>query len=230
MKGISESSRRIAEITSTIDEIAFQTNPLALNAAVEAARAGEQGRGFAVVAAEVRNLAQRSAVASKEITSLIKDSGRRVEEGSRQVDQSGEALRGIVSSVQRVTDIISEISAASEEQATGIGEVNQAMSQMDGVTRSSTVQTEEMSATATRLSEQASELLGLVAAFKLGEDRSAPVERPAASVVHAPVRRPAAKARLQAKTVREMPGDAANDEPAAPPRKAASGADGFEEF
>jgi methyl-accepting chemotaxis protein len=168
MNEINASSRKIAEIISTVDEIAFQTNLLALNAAVEAARAGEQGRGFAVVAGEVRNLAQRSAVASKEIKALIQDSVRKVDSGTELVKRSGETLAEIVTSVKRVTDIVSEIAAASSEQATGISQVGQAMTQMDKVTQSNTAQTEQLSATAQNLSEQAGTMQELVARFKLG--------------------------------------------------------------
>jgi methyl-accepting chemotaxis protein len=167
MKGISEASNRISEIITTIDEIAFQTNLLALNAAVEAARAGDQGRGFAVVAAEVRNLAQRSATAAKEIKGLIQDTTRKVEEGSAQVSQSGEALREIVQSVKRVTDVIGEIAAGSKEQSTGIEQVNTAVTQVDAVTQSNASQTEELSATAGQLSGQADELQALVARFRI---------------------------------------------------------------
>ena len=133
MSAISGSSKKIADIIGVIDEIAFQTNLLALNAAVEAARAGEQGRGFAVVASEVRNLAGRSATAAKEIKALIRDSVEKVEEGTRLVDESGETLAGIVTAVKKVTDIVAEIAAASQEQATGIEEVNKAIVGMDDV-------------------------------------------------------------------------------------------------
>jgi methyl-accepting chemotaxis protein len=168
MGEITNSSKKIADIITTIDEIAFQTNLLALNAAVEAARAGEQGRGFAVVATEVRNLAQRSAAASKEIKALIGDSVRKVEVGSEHVNQSGTTLSEIMGSVKRVTDIISEIAAASREQNTGLDQVNKAVSQLDQVTQTNAAQTEELSATAEALSEQASELQALVAKFRTG--------------------------------------------------------------
>ncbi len=135
MQEINASSKRIADIITTIDEIAFQTNLLALNAAVEAARAGEQGRGFAVVAAEVRNLAQRSASAAKEIKTLIQDSVNKVENGTELVNKSGQTLNEIVNSVKRVSDIVCEIAAASKEQLTGVEQVNKAMSQMDRVTQ-----------------------------------------------------------------------------------------------
>src|SRR5208282_1910474 len=135
MRDINQSSKKIADIISVIDGIAFQTNLLALNAAVEAARAGEQGRGFAVVATEVRNLAQRSATSAKEIKRLIQDSVRKVENGSGLVNKSGETLNEIVGSVKRVTDIVTEIAAASQEQSVGVEQVNKAMAQMDQVTQ-----------------------------------------------------------------------------------------------
>jgi uncharacterized membrane-anchored protein YhcB (DUF1043 family) len=171
MSEINQASKRIADIITTIDEIAFQTNLLALNAAVEAARAGEQGRGFAVVAGEVRNLAQRSATAAKEIKRLIEDSVQKVEAGSRYVNQSGETLDGIVSSVKRVTDIVAEIAAASREQSTGIEQVNRAVTQLDQVTQGNSSQTEEMSGTAITLSSQAEQLKAVVAQFNLSNDK-----------------------------------------------------------
>jgi methyl-accepting chemotaxis protein len=168
MGEITQSSKKIADIITTIDEIAFQTNLLALNAAVEAARAGEQGRGFAVVATEVRNLAQRSAAASKEIKALIGDSLSKVEAGSEHVTQSGVTLEEIVGSVKRVTDIVSEIAAATREQNSGLDQVNQGVSQLDQVTQSNAAQTEELSSTAEGLSRQAGELQALVAKFRTG--------------------------------------------------------------
>ncbi|HEY3304590.1 MAG TPA: methyl-accepting chemotaxis protein [Candidatus Binatia bacterium] len=179
MGEINKSSKKIADIITTIDEIAFQTNLLALNAAVEAARAGEQGRGFAVVASEVRNLAQRSATAAKEIKALIQDSVSKVESGSELVTKSGETLGEIVSSVKRVTDIIGEIAAASQEQSTGIDQVNRAVTQMDQVVQSNAAQTEELSSTAQSLTAQARQLQMLVAKFKLGEgaDQSGATEQ-----------------------------------------------------
>jgi methyl-accepting chemotaxis protein len=169
MGEINTASKKIADIITTIDEIAFQTNLLALNAAVEAARAGEQGRGFAVVAAEVRSLAQRSATAAKEIKSLIQDSVAKVDTGSELVNRSGRTLEEIVASVKRVTDIIGEIAAASQEQSAGIDQVNRAVGQMDSVTQSTATQTEELSSTAESLATQANQLEALVGRFKVDE-------------------------------------------------------------
>jgi methyl-accepting chemotaxis protein len=171
MAEINMSSKKIADIITAIDEIAFQTNLLALNAAVEAARAGEQGRGFAVVAAEVRSLAQRSATAAKEIKTLIQDSVRKVEAGSGMVNKSGEVLVEIVSSVKRVTDIVGEIAAASREQSAGVDQISKAMAQMDQVTQQNASQTEELSATAQSLSSAAEQLQGLVTRFRLEDER-----------------------------------------------------------
>jgi methyl-accepting chemotaxis protein len=167
MREINRASKKIADIITTIDEIAFQTNLLALNAAVEAARAGEQGRGFAVVAAEVRNLAQRSALAAKEIRGLIQDSVQKVEAGSELVNRSGETLKEIEGSVKRVTDIIAEIAAASQEQTAGVDQVSRAVTQMDQVTQANAAQTEGLSSTAQALAAQAEQMAALVGRFKL---------------------------------------------------------------
>ncbi|HEX3743921.1 MAG TPA: methyl-accepting chemotaxis protein [Bryobacteraceae bacterium] len=167
MSEINAASKRIADIITAIDEIAFQTNLLALNAAVEAARAGEQGRGFAVVAAEVRNLAQRSATAAKEIKSLIQDSVRKVDAGSELVNRSGQTLTEIVASVKRVTDIVGEIAAASQQQAVGIEQVTKAMAQMDQVTQTNSAQTEELSSTSQTLAAHATQMQSLVSRFVL---------------------------------------------------------------
>ncbi len=167
MSSINESSKKIVDIISVIDGIAFQTNILALNAAVEAARAGEQGRGFAVVATEVRNLAQRSAAAAKEIKELIGDSVEKVGAGTKLVDQAGKTMEEIVTSVKRVTDIMSEITAASQEQSAGIEQVNQAITQMDEVTQQNAALVEEAAAAAESMQEQAADLARAVSAFRL---------------------------------------------------------------
>ncbi|MBO1012371.1 MCP four helix bundle domain-containing protein [Achromobacter sp. SD115] len=167
MSAISDSSRRIADITGVIDGIAFQTNILALNAAVEAARAGEQGRGFAVVAGEVRTLAQRSAVAAKEIKALIDESVTRVEGGTRQVDEAGRTMREVVDSVRQVATLVREIASASEEQSAGIGQVNQAVAQMDTVTQQNAALVEEAAAAAASMQEQATRLAQEVRRFKV---------------------------------------------------------------
>ena len=168
MASINESSRKIGDIIAVIDGIAFQTNILALNAAVEAARAGEQGRGFAVVASEVRSLAQRSAGAAKEIRALITDSVAKVDAGGRLVDEAGSTMQEIVQGIERVTDIMSEIASASAEQNVGIEQVNEAITQMDGVTQQNAALVEEAAAAATSLQEQAATLAQLVSVFKVG--------------------------------------------------------------
>ncbi|BEV14175.1 methyl-accepting chemotaxis protein [Herbaspirillum sp. DW155] len=167
MEGITESSRRIADIISVIDGIAFQTNILALNAAVEAARAGEQGRGFAVVASEVRSLAQRSAGAAKEIKELIDDSVQKVSAGSELVERAGSTMNEVVASVRRVTDVVAEISAATQEQSGGINEVNLAITQMDETTQQNAALVEQAAAAADSLKGQAGNLAAVVGKFKL---------------------------------------------------------------
>jgi aerotaxis receptor len=170
MASISTSSKKIVDIIGVIEGIAFQTNILALNAAVEAARAGEQGRGFAVVAGEVRNLAQRSAAAAKEIKTLIDDSVEKVDAGSRQVDQAGSTMNEIVLAVKRVTDIMSDISAASQEQGAGIEQVNQAITQMDEVTQQNAALVEEAAAAAEATQDQAAALMHAMGIFRLDAD------------------------------------------------------------
>ncbi|WP_277753918.1 methyl-accepting chemotaxis protein, partial [Muricoccus nepalensis] len=185
MDGITQSSRKISDIIGVIDEIAFQTNILALNAAVEAARAGDQGRGFAVVAAEVRNLAQRSANAAKEIKALISDSVEKVDSGSKLVTSAGETMNEIVTSVKRVTDIMAEISAASQEQSTGIEQVNTAVSQMDKITQQNAALVEEAAAAAKSMEEQTTALAEMVAGFVLPDGYAA---APAKATAAAPAR------------------------------------------
>jgi methyl-accepting chemotaxis protein len=231
MSEINASSRKIADIITVIDEIAFQTNLLALNAAVEAARAGEQGRGFAVVAGEVRNLAQRSAGAAKEIKGLIQDSVGKVEAGTKLVNQSGETLNEIVTSVKRVTDIVAEIAAASREQATGIEQVNKAVTQMDSVTQGNASQTEELSGTAEGLTGQAQQLQALVARFKLAET----VQKPTVAVAPTAIR-PSAAAPKVAATKASKPARAKPQARPAPELElvgaysGSNGHGGFEEF
>lgn len=167
MNDINQSSKKIVDIISVIDGIAFQTNILALNAAVEAARAGEQGRGFAVVASEVRNLAQRSAAAAKEIKTLISDSVEKVQSGSQLVDQAGQTMGEVVDSVKRVSDIMSEITAASQEQSTGIQEIGRAVAQMDEMTQQNSALVEQAAAAAESLEDQANQLTSSLEVFKL---------------------------------------------------------------
>jgi len=221
MGSIKDSSRKIVDIIGVIDGIAFQTNILALNAAVEAARAGEQGRGFAVVAAEVRNLAQRSAGAAKEIKSLIGDSVDKVDAGSKLVDEAGQTMDLIVTSIKQVADIMGEITAATQEQSSGIEEVNRAITEMDEMTQQNAALVEEAAAAAQSMQEQAQKLAGAVSIFKLGGEhwKAAPAPLRAAAAHPAPA---LARAR-PALAVRA---------PAAPPKKVAApvGNDDWEEF
>jgi len=191
MGAINTSSRKIVDIIGVIDGIAFQTNILALNAAVEAARAGEQGRGFAVVAAEVRNLAQRSAAAAKEIKTLIGDSVDKVEEGSKQVAEAGRTMEEIVDSVKRVTDIMAEITAASQEQTQGIEQINQAITQMDQVTQQNAALVEEAAAAAQSLQEQARSLSQVVSVFSLDDAQVSQVAYGAVAQRPGRIKRPA---------------------------------------
>ncbi|HJV75145.1 MAG TPA: methyl-accepting chemotaxis protein [Noviherbaspirillum sp.] len=201
MGSINESAKKIVDIISVIDGIAFQTNILALNAAVEAARAGEQGRGFAVVAAEVRNLAQRSASAAKEIKKLINDSVGKVDTGSKLVDHAGTTMGEIVQSIQRVTDIMAEITAASAEQGAGIEQVNQAIAEMDNATQQNAALVEEAAAAAQSMQDQAEKLVQAVNVFKLdnvAHSMTNPVARQSTKVAVVPVTRKIASAKVAA--------------------------------
>jgi methyl-accepting chemotaxis protein-1 (serine sensor receptor) len=242
MKGINDSSRKISDIISVIDGIAFQTNILALNAAVEAARAGDQGRGFAVVASEVRSLAGRSAEAAKEIKSLINASVERVEQGTAQVDQAGATMTEVVSSIRRVTDLMGEISAASSEQSQGVSQVGEAVTQMDQVTQQNAALVEEMAAAASSLQTQARDLVQTVAVFKLSPNEGG-VALHAVSAVRSPkpgalpfkgaeqrgagtAKAIAPRARAAAPThVAALPAKALAPRPAAPKVTAAAGGD-----
>ncbi|MED5594808.1 methyl-accepting chemotaxis protein [Janthinobacterium sp. P210006] len=245
MGSINDSSRKIVDIISVIDAIAFQTNILALNAAVEAARAGEQGRGFAVVASEVRNLAQRSSAAAKEIKGLIDDSVQKVEAGSQLVDKAGRTMDEIVQSISHVTQIMNQITDASDEQRAGIEQVNQAIGQMDQVTQQNAALVEEAAAAAESMQEQAAKLADVVGLFKLDATQqyvSASVARPVTAKSVAPAARRAVTgtARTSASTASTAathsasgpakaakPDTAHSSKPRAP---VASGADEWEEF
>ena len=238
MKHINDSSKRINDIISVIDGIAFQTNILALNAAVEAARAGEQGRGFAVVASEVRSLAGRSAEAAKEIKNLIGASVERVEHGNILVEQAGVTMTEVVSSIRRVTDIMGEISAASNEQSLGVSQVGEAITQMDQATQQNAALVEEMAAAASSLQTQAQDLVGTVAVFKLSGNAVAKLaHQPAPSFTSAakttptrsaPKRPPLSPAKKPALAGRPQALAAPRQTPATPPKSAAS--DDWESF
>jgi methyl-accepting chemotaxis protein len=248
MQAINESSRKIVDIISVIDGIAFQTNILALNAAVEAARAGEQGRGFAVVASEVRSLAQRSAAAAKEIKSLIDDSVEKVEAGSQLVEQAGATMSEVVTSVQRVTDIVGEIAEASREQSTGIEQVNRAITQMDEVTQQNAALVEQAAAAAQSLQAQATNLVGAVSIFKIdahqvaspaAKPRPAPMAPPPAPVAPAapalkpapPAPAPAPAAAAASKAAPKLPpAKPAKAAPPAPSSRIKDDAQDWEEF
>jgi len=234
MGSINDSSRKIVDIIGVIDGIAFQTNILALNAAVEAARAGEQGRGFAVVASEVRNLAQRSAGAAKEIKELIVNSVEQVDIGAKLVQQAGSTMDEVVTSVRRVTDIMGEITSASSEQSTGIDQVNTAITQMDQVTQQNAALVEEAAAAAASMQEQAAQLAEVAASFKLGNEGYA-YSAPAVAAAPAPVRvappaRPAAVAAKPAapKLAAAKPRGAGGKSPAKPATVGSE--DDWEEF
>lgn len=222
MKGISESSTRIADIISVIDGIAFQTNILALNAAVEAARAGEQGRGFAVVAGEVRSLAGRSAEAAKEIKALITASVERVGQGTALVDQAGATMDEVVASIRRVTDIMGEISAASTEQSAGVAQVGEAVSQMDQATQQNAALVEQMSAAATSLHNQAQELVQAVAVFKLANNGTAVSQAPRPATSLAATNTSAARPAINKTTAPQRPALAPSKPQVSPPAKPAA--------
>jgi methyl-accepting chemotaxis protein len=194
MKDINDSSKKISDIIGVIDGIAFQTNILALNAAVEAARAGEQGRGFAVVAGEVRNLAQRSAEAAKEIKGLINASVERVEQGTALVDQAGSTMQEIVSSIQRVTDIVGEISSASQEQNAGVNQVSEAVSNMDQTTQQNAALVEESASAAASLKQQADQLVQAVSVFRIESGHASPAVNSPVPLAARPAAKPLSRA------------------------------------
>jgi methyl-accepting chemotaxis protein len=240
MGSINESSRKIVDIISVIDGIAFQTNILALNAAVEAARAGEQGRGFAVVATEVRNLAQRSAAAAKEIKALIDDSVEKVGSGTKLVEQAGTTMNEVVSSIKQVTDIVGEISAATQEQNDGIAQVHQAITQMDETTQQNSALVEQTAAAAQTLREQADTLETAVSAFRISASAShasyaapaRPLARPAASTAIAKLPKPKAALPKPAARAAAKPASASTVAPAQKAKTSAAATAGgeWEEF
>ena len=234
MGSINTSANKIVDIIGVIDGIAFQTNILALNAAVEAARAGEQGRGFAVVAAEVRNLAQRSAAAAKEIKTLIGDSVEKVERGSKLVGQAGVTMDEVVASVKRVTDIMSEISNASQEQSRGIEQVNMSIIEMDSMTQQNAALVEEAAAAAQSLQDQASELGRVVSIFKLVEGEVAQMAEQPESVTRASAPAPQLRPKAVAarKSALKRPAPISSAAPVSKPKKLANagGNDEWEEF
>jgi methyl-accepting chemotaxis protein len=227
MGSIKDSSRKIVDIIGVIDGIAFQTNILALNAAVEAARAGEQGRGFAVVASEVRNLAQRSAGAAKEIKGLIGDSVDKVDAGSRLVDEAGQTMGLIVTSIRQVADIMGEITAATQEQSHGIEEVNQAIAQMDQMTQQNAALVEEAAAAAESMQDQAQKLADAVSIFKLDGESAAQAGMPVPAPVVKAVARPAPGV---AANTRRLAKSAQAGTPPPAKKLAAAGGDDWEEF
>ena len=224
MRGIQDSSNRIGEIIGVIDGIAFQTNILALNAAVEAARAGEQGRGFAVVASEVRNLAQRSADAAKEIKQLINDSVQRVERGSELVDKAGRTMDDVVASIRRATDLMGEISASSAEQSAGVDQISEAIVHVDQATQQNAALVEEMAAAASSLSAQAREMVRATAVFRLGDEDASALPSPApgagravaAAAVSTPEPAAAARTAIPVRTTSGAGGSARAAQVAAP--------------
>ena len=228
MGAINESSRKIVDIIGVIDGIAFQTNILALNAAVEAARAGEQGRGFAVVASEVRNLAQRSAGAAKEIKQLIGDSVNKVDSGARLVDEAGATMKEIVNSIQRVTDIMGEITQASMEQTSGLDQINQAIGQMDSITQQNVALVEEAAAASASLQDQVGVLSGVVDVFVLDEvPGQRGLHRASAT---SPATKPAAPVQALSAPARRATGAASAAAPSAVKRKATVAEDEWETF